>query len=463
MKKYFLVIPFLLSLPTAAFASNACNIVFNKSPASKMEWKQFKDFRPYKNQLNPQSLKAAGFRIENDMLYEIEGGNDRPVGTVKVSESSHLFEWTDKEIKESWSPGGLTDAYMQMTLKEPAQAAGKGFYVSMDPIDSADYGNALTTFKASGPILVLEVTRSYKSMVHHNTAFVTRLANAGIDGLRYEGYEKTWLSMISNRHLREVTDVPTGAVLNMISRVFANRDVYLEDIQNFYLFLKHVTPEVWKTVPENNVLRKIFLREEVKDNEFSAFLRKVGEGIQIDFLSGLLGDFTYSKNPAEALHYLNLLKDHPLLEYVGYLMGQVSPKATTDSIKQKYWAILLLFDLKSVATTKNLRGMKNVGDLYIKNGRAMTSENKTALEAEAKRQKAGSIKHDASDIFYDLEVVPGYRKTPQIEMLSAVLNEWTANAKNDVEFISRSRWSLEFFFRLYPQYRVPLTPGEAVP
>lgn len=467
MKKYFIVIPFLFSLTTFAASSNKCADVFANAPAFKAGWKQFEEFRAYNNELNPQNLKKAGFRIENDKLYEIDKGPDAmPVGVVKVAESSHLFEWADKETKASWSPGGLTDKYMKMALKAPGQAAGKGFYVSMDPVDSYYYGDALTSFKTSGPILVLEVKGHYTADVSQDTAFVTRLANAGIDGIRTTEYTKTWLSMISNRHLKEVTDLPLDAIVKTISAYTLEKNNNRDHIMGLYSFLKQVPPEVWRTFPKTNIFRRLFLREQIKSDEIVALL-KDDLDLQGAMLEGLLKDFSFSRNPEEALYYLGLLKDLPNADNVPFLMDKVMGQDFANNSKFRYKVILSLFDLKTVATTQNIEGLKKVAELFVKEGFIMTPETKAELEALAEKQKVGSIRYIGNGvskltrIFSDMQPTSSQRKKGQVEMLATILNEWTASAKNDVEFFSRSQWSLEFFFRMYPEYRVPFLEGEA--
>lgn len=55
--------------------------------------------------------------------------------------------------------------------------------------------------------------------------------------------------------------------------------------------------------------------------------------------------------------------------------------------------------------------------------------------------------------FYDLDLFIPAERYPEFIALGTVLKAWILRAKDDAEFIRRSAWSVELFFRLYPEYR----------
>ncbi len=192
----------ILTAEIAASAAVRCESVFLSATSSQvLPWSPATNARFYQGPLNRQALQAAGFQLKADGTLVDVKNRHISVGKLKTFETKYLFEWEDRDIHQVLMSGGVSHTWMAEIIKEPGQLAGKGFYVSVDPRDSENYGTHLTTFETRGPVILLRADNIYDFRNGEATSkMVTRLAQAGVDGLTYSGYQETWIAMISNRH-----------------------------------------------------------------------------------------------------------------------------------------------------------------------------------------------------------------------------------------------------------------------
>jgi hypothetical protein len=170
---------------------------------------------PVQGDLSEALLNMHDFRLQGDQLMDTSTTPESVVGKIMVVDAKMVFEWADADYSEAWIWNGeISSAEMKDILAEPGQAAGKGFYVSLDPMDSSSYGPAMTVFHPKGgSITVLEF--GWSERFYSDTAFVQRLSDAGIEGLRYQGYSQTWISTISSNVLKRATAMPKSVFMKI--------------------------------------------------------------------------------------------------------------------------------------------------------------------------------------------------------------------------------------------------------
>lgn len=197
MKDLFLI-PILMfafsiftSVPVEAAVS--CKLAHGK----KAPWvAEIDDARPIKaSEIDPKKVRMQGFRLDKDRLL---GENGKLLGRLAVLEIRYLYEWASEAYHEAWlKTGGIDEAYMKRILDRPRQRYGKGFYVSVNPGDSAQYGAALTVFPVKGRLIILV---DPVSGLEGKGDLLRRLGKAGVDALTNDSL--TWLAVISHRHLQ---------------------------------------------------------------------------------------------------------------------------------------------------------------------------------------------------------------------------------------------------------------------
>lgn len=156
--------------------------------------------------LSSDKLKKENLELVEDPtlhIYRLLESDGRFIAVVKVIDSPNLYEWADLDYQQPWMEGGgLSAKDVLENVKHASQNMGRGFYVSTDPFDSKGYGPALSVFKTKGPMLVLQfgLSQSYSGKVEQ----VERFRRAGFDAF-FNG--RTWLAMISSRHLKAAKQI----------------------------------------------------------------------------------------------------------------------------------------------------------------------------------------------------------------------------------------------------------------
>lgn len=187
-----------------ALAATSCRLAHQKKKELPWQTEMWRSRAPKPEDLDLKKLEEQGFRVEGNKLIDTYGVT---VGTLAVLDIKYIYEWAPKEYHKAWlKTGGIDDAYMKRILDMPPQKLGRGFYVSLHPTDSAMYGDALTVFPVSRPLLVLEAN-DYG--LKDSASRLELLGKAGVDALRGQYY--TWLAIISSQHLQN-PKTPTQTV-----------------------------------------------------------------------------------------------------------------------------------------------------------------------------------------------------------------------------------------------------------
>lgn len=168
----------------AAVKGNVCSSVFTTKDVSEV--------------ISSSSLEKNGFKIEAGFLFDTEAGKQEVVGIVRLIDAPLLYEWAPHDYQKIWMEnGGLSKKDVNESIEMDPQKNGRGYYVSTSPFDSTQFGDALSVFKTEGTMVtLLIINKSYS----HDLKQVMRLQKAGVDAFS-DG--KTWLSMISAKHLKK--------------------------------------------------------------------------------------------------------------------------------------------------------------------------------------------------------------------------------------------------------------------
>jgi hypothetical protein len=180
-QSFFLAFSITLATPLLAPAAPlSCSQIFSADSASFF---------------SATLLKNKNFEIQGNTL--VDKLNHEAVGVLQIIEAPYLYEWADADYQKIWmANGGLSEKDVHDNVLNSSQMLGRGYYVSIDPLDSHMYGPALSVFKTDGPMKILKaINHDYSSSISR----VERLREAGIDGF---SNGTTWINLISAKHLK---------------------------------------------------------------------------------------------------------------------------------------------------------------------------------------------------------------------------------------------------------------------
>ncbi|MEK6628071.1 MAG: Fic family protein [Bdellovibrionota bacterium] len=343
-------------------AGRTCKILLSKEDVKETEVlnSDYTFKLKSKFSIDKKRLKENGFEVTKDgRLYDISGGKNsfKLVGSLKMYEPSYVFEWAGKESSKTWiERGGILSWEMKEILRSSGQAVnGKGYYVSMDLLDSRSYGDAVTAFKINRPLATLyNVPREFRD----EPQYVERLKRAGLDAFSNNA---TWLAIFNSEVLRDPTAI-NSQVLNQIGvlenniQALVNIQIRLEMNASKYKHFIH-------GLEDSHILKKILgknglqeLSESEKDGIFQYFRTpKRGE----DWSS--LGLYKFAKKIAaeKAQRYiesnsagdvaagLKIILDFKLFENKNFAAKVFSLLNKNNNLKT-YGDLLEVFDLRSV-------------------------------------------------------------------------------------------------------------------
>lgn len=338
------------------------------------------DHRMFKNELDPQVLDRHGYALwknaKNNHTYLIHKKTKKNLGRLLVVEAKYLFEWADKETHESLMEHGAHAEYMNEVLEMHGQASGKGFYVSLHPGDSASYGSHLTTFKTQGPLVLLEFEWSNGNSFYMNTKFVKSLSNIGIDGVRRQGYQHTWISMISSRHLENPVALPEEVFQFAVNTSIGD---YSGKISS------QAPSEYWAKVSENNIFKKLE-SQALSFREMRTLFRWTKKGWSDSLTQKVAGQLmTYgleARRPEELQEVLELITDSHVWLDGGAIRNFRKALSLNDqkaSDRERiYQGMLELFDIATVAN--NMTGKTQKERLSFEKMKAATMKYLAAKE-----------------------------------------------------------------------------------
>lgn len=192
-------------------------------------------------------LSKLGYEKTDNVLYKISTtGQKEPIGTIEVINPLYLYEWQDQEYHEAWVSGdGINAADMNRIIASPPQAIGRGFYVSLDPVDSSYYGTHLTIFETSKPLVILYSGGLDK--VFNDEKTVNDLRQIGFAGARGTA---TWLNIFNESYLGNAKEINTEILANML--------VKKNQVQPFLLSTLFSKKSIIDSLQRKSKLKKVF-------------------------------------------------------------------------------------------------------------------------------------------------------------------------------------------------------------
>ncbi|MBC7458825.1 MAG: hypothetical protein H7235_11130, partial [Bdellovibrionaceae bacterium] len=334
-------------------------------------------YREYKNELKEKKLLAQGLKVQDGLLYDIKTTPLTPVllGKLKVIEAKYAFEWNDKEFHDSYlAAGNFSKEFMKDILTDPGQAAGKGFYFSFDPADSSSYGDSLTVFQPKSPIVALEYDPTIATLVGSDTAFVQRLSEAGVHGLRYQGYQQTWISIINAEALQKPQNLPA-----VLFHLFAKDQNYKRIIANYAypeIFESYITPEDF-----DPIMYKVIKHMELTADDFTQ-VNSIGQITSLPLLNYIVKYFYKLFDQATTqVDKVKLLAGFQRIYVDPTVLAQFQKSdltALVNDTQKKYQEILNVFDLATINQRKKSKNFvsalyKYSHDYQIRKDKALAS------------------------------------------------------------------------------------------
>lgn len=164
-----------------------------------------KQLEPRENVSVPsaEQFEKAGFEL-NSKTHVLSGALTKKsppikIGQIEILDAPFLYEWADIESSNQWiKQGGIKKAEMDHYLtRRSYMAAGQGYYVSKNPIDSQDYGLGLTVFRPKRKMIVLNAPRtSFVKPSDFSREFMLRLLQAGVDAIVVPTTLGSWYNVI---------------------------------------------------------------------------------------------------------------------------------------------------------------------------------------------------------------------------------------------------------------------------
>lgn len=152
--------------------------------------------------------KKHNFILEDKTLYQMRGREKTRIGEISIINPKFLFEWADKDMHKYWlKDGGITKSYMDFLLSEPPQSYGRGYYVSLSPTDSSSYGDSLTIFEVTRPIVIIKMD------YYDNEKLFKELRDSGYGGIKCS---ETWLNIFNERYLSQAQAINSKTLDQML-------------------------------------------------------------------------------------------------------------------------------------------------------------------------------------------------------------------------------------------------------
>jgi len=149
----------------------------------------------------------VSIELQGDEIYAIQKEangfvNYRKLGTVaKIKKGTRVFHWGDADDIARWLKNGRVDSSeLDYLITQPeGQAAGGGFYVSSDALDTVEYGPkavAVTLPELKG------VRGHYPADFPYKIELARKLRE---NGFSYIDYHQTWMNIIDAQSLQTIS------------------------------------------------------------------------------------------------------------------------------------------------------------------------------------------------------------------------------------------------------------------
>lgn len=135
---------------------------------------------------------------------------------VVLKKGTLSFHWGTAADVERWAKAGrMEQPELDVMLRDPNDAVGGGFYVSLSSIDSQSFGERVVAVEATRDLLVLNLDE-FRSDIRQTldqpdfTPFNMRLAKAGIVGLKYS---ETWMNFFHTAALERFKEATADDII----------------------------------------------------------------------------------------------------------------------------------------------------------------------------------------------------------------------------------------------------------
>jgi len=175
------------------------------------------------------------FIEENKLFINLNSGLKKEIAVIKVIYPKYVFEYQTKSYHEHWLNNGVTSADMNLIINSRGQVYGRGYYVSLSPTDSQQFGTYLTTFRINKPLVLLQfrtIDISLTSAIKENPTVIKLLKWSGISGILCNN---TWVSIFDESHLKHAAALDSSSLsyaLNLNLDESLRRDILNENNNN---------------------------------------------------------------------------------------------------------------------------------------------------------------------------------------------------------------------------------------
>jgi len=295
----------------AVAGAPSCQAVFTSKKANPgKNWTLVKPER-FTGQLDAQLLAKLGLVQKGDDLVKV--ATAQVVGKIKTVDTKYLFEWADEKLHESLVNYGITPEQMAIILETNGQSAGKGFYVSLHPLDSASYGATLSVFRPGRPLVLLTFNEMELDHLKSETTYVKALAEAGIDAIQKGfNYNIRWMAIIRRDALAQKALPFQPEIIETIA--ISPTSEFRSYFESLLMWQGKIPASVWTSVSPKNILRRYFLGEALSGDDFyrlGAVLDLMPVSRRIEIIEAAFKNGILNQGPAVAEIYISQLFSSP--------------------------------------------------------------------------------------------------------------------------------------------------------
>lgn len=321
-------------------------------------------------EINSKKFEAAGFLIQKDSNGQtllIEKSTQLLAGRIILADIKEVYEWADKDYNEVWvSNGQISTEDLLISINEPGQVAGKGFYVSLDNSDSISYGRYLTTFHPQRAVVILEYTADVAGKISNDTPYVLSLAKAGIHALRWDGYNSNWLSVIHTQVLQKPGSMTQQIFDNLVSRIGSEMVKAYTGAEYQMQFAAND--------PSNVALKKLFDGKDLTLDELRMVsANSIGDDALIvkNYLAAISNLLKTNLSQSDLTEYINMVRsafqNSAEIDELNELLPAAWLAPTYKGQTAVYASILGTFDFRTIlAGEKSLKSIKSFSDYATK-------------------------------------------------------------------------------------------------
>jgi hypothetical protein len=202
---HFILLYTLLFCLENSHAIQCVSLFQDETSFAKTNYKYSK----FRNTLNRELLEQSGFFINDrsellDLTVSDDNGAPTVIGKLRMLETPVIYRWSSRQNAEYLQQTNLSE-FFDVILSARGMAAGKGLYFALDSTSSHHAGDTLTIIKPESPLVVIKFKASDRLVFRRftdDTNFVQRLRQVGVDAVTHTAYEPFWLSIISERPLK---------------------------------------------------------------------------------------------------------------------------------------------------------------------------------------------------------------------------------------------------------------------